>query len=95
MQGINILLLGIAVGILQYIIVTIIAASTLSSTIYSYGYNYTASAVANASIWGTVSIIFAIVWITFGVIELIGIVNAASGNAKTVPILGKIRIIKK
>ncbi len=40
------------------------------------------------------SSILGLVWILFMVLAIIGIVNAASGRAKELPIIGKIKILK-
>lgn len=44
-------------------------------------------------LWFITSIL-SLVYILFGVIAIIGIVNAAQGKAKELPIFGKIRIVK-
>lgn len=41
-----------------------------------------------------VSTLLGLVWIVFAVLSIIGIVNAAGGKVKELPIIGKIRILK-
>lgn len=40
------------------------------------------------------STLLGLVWIVFGVLAILGIVNAASGKAKELPVIGKFRILK-
>ncbi len=42
-----------------------------------------------------VSSVFWIIWIAFTVLVILGIINAASGTVKSLPIVGKFQILKK
>ena len=40
------------------------------------------------------STILGLVWIVFGVLAVIGIINALKGKAKELPFIGKIKLLK-
>lgn len=90
-QGMNILIIAVAWAILAAIINTIVEAIFCST---GYGYWY-------SSCWYTFGVEDVISWIVslvslgIGVLDIIGLVYAATGKAKEVPILGKVKIIKK
>lgn len=90
-QGMNILIVAAAWAILGAIINSIVNAIFCST---GYGYWY-------SSCWYTFGIEDVISWIIgfislgIGIIDLIGLIYAATGKAKEVPIIGKLKIIKK
>lgn len=90
-QGMNILIVAVAWAILAAIINSVVNAIFCST---GYGYWY-------SSCWYTFGIEDVISWIVslvslgIGVLDIIGLVYAATGKAKEVPLLGKIKIIKK
>ncbi len=49
---------------------------------------------AGAAVYGIVSVLLSLISIVFLVFAIIGIVNAATGKAKELPIIGKIKILK-
>jgi uncharacterized membrane protein len=83
-QGMNILIVAVAWVVLSTII---------SNLIYM--------ALCGTSLWGCLSsvsivgIIINLVSLAIGVLNIIGLVYAATGQAKEVPLLGKVKIIKK
>ncbi|MCL1877086.1 hypothetical protein FWF74_03580 [Candidatus Saccharibacteria bacterium] len=94
-QGINLMLIGIAYCVVAGIINGIIWAIALS------GCNNVGSILAGGCSYGNfgwASIVSFIVWIPMiilGILEIIGIVNAVNGKEKEVPILGKFKFIKQ
>ena len=90
-QGMNIMLVAIAYGVLSGIIQGIVTGITIGSCTSSWvglmNCNTTAIIITG---W-----LFGLVGIGLGVLCIMGIVFAAQGQTKEVPILGKIKIIKK
>lgn len=90
-QGMNILIIAVGWAIVAAIINSIVNAIFCST---GYGYWY-------SSCWYTFGVDDVIGWgisfisLAVGVIDIIGLIYAATGKAKAVPILGKIKIIKK
>ena len=74
-QGMNLMILEIAFGIVH----GIISAIFLAISWYA---------------WYIIGIIFSIGWLAFGVLSIIGIINAAQGQTKALPLIDKIQIIK-
>ena len=83
-QGLNVFILWV-IEIIVYSIVNavMLAGSPLGAL----------TAVLSGSFLG-VSIIFTIVSILIGILELIGIINAVKGEMKELPLVGKMRILK-
>ena len=91
-QGMNILIIAVGYSIIAGIISSVVT-SALTSGCWSYW--YTSAGSCN---WGLAGLISTILWIPtmiIGIIDIIGLIYAATGKAKEVPILGKVRIIKK
>lgn len=92
-QGMNLFLIAVAYGIISGIVQGIVTSVTVSSCVNSIfslsvsGCNYVAVILCG---W-----VFGLIGLGLGIICIIGIVYAASGQTKEVPILGKIKIIKK
>ena len=90
-QGMNILIIAVGWAIVGAIINSVVQAIFCST---GYGYWY-------SSCWYTFGIEDVISWIIsfvglgIGILDIMGLVYAATGKAKEVPILGKIKIIKK
>jgi uncharacterized membrane protein len=84
-QGTVLALFAVAWGIIYGILTAILTAILLNpATWYSGG-------------WGTfgiVTTILGILWLAPVILCIIGIINAASGKTKPLPVLGKITIIK-
>jgi len=89
-QGINLLILGIAAGIICAILMTIGGAIACHDA-----YSCLNTALGGGGIIWVFMLITWVVGIVFTVIEIIGIVYAYKGLEKEVPILGKIKIVKK
>ena len=94
-QGMNLMLVWIAYVIINIIVSMIVGAATVSNCYSSYYGYYSGSCAAGAGASVIVSAIFGIIGALIGVVAIIGIVNAATGKMKEVPILGKIKLIKK
>ena len=91
-QGMNLMLVLVAYAILSGVIQGIVSSATLSNCVNSFwGYgarcDYTATTIT--------SLIFGLIGLAIAVVAIIGIVNAAQGKTKELPIIGKIKIIKK
>jgi uncharacterized membrane protein len=78
-QGINLLIVDIAVGVLHAIFSAIFAVRFLG--VYM-----------GTPVW--VTVIFSLLWLCVAALAVIGIVNAATGKAKELPVIGKWKIIK-
>ncbi|MCL2037413.1 hypothetical protein FWG95_00145 [Candidatus Saccharibacteria bacterium] len=92
-QGMNILIVGVAYAIVANIINRIVWNAFVGDCIRSI---YTGHGGCGG--WGmarTISWILGVGGVVIGVIVVIGIVNAVNGKKKEVPILGKVKIIKK
>ncbi len=61
-----------------------IVNTILSAIFYAISFSF-------GAIMGT---ILGLVWLVIGILAIIGIINAAQGKAKELPIIGKIRILK-
>ncbi|MDR3297849.1 MAG: hypothetical protein LBT19_00505 [Candidatus Nomurabacteria bacterium] len=92
-QGMNILLICIGWSIVAGILSSILAGVFIGGC---YSWLVTGSAgMCNPSLYGIISFVLWVPSIVIGVCDIIGLVNAASGKMKAVPIFGKIKIIKK
>ena len=95
-QGMNILLVAVAWAIVYWIITSILTAALVGNCRVSiYGYTTVSGCAANYTTLSVITGALSLVSIAIGIISIIGIVNAASGKAKEVPLLGKVKIIKK
>ena len=90
-QGMNILIVAVAYSIVVSIINSIVWSATVGSCISSWG----ATCGGGFGISGIVSTILWLGSLVIFVVSILGIVYAAQGEMKEVPILGKIKIIKK
>ncbi|MCL1839734.1 DUF4870 domain-containing protein [Candidatus Saccharibacteria bacterium] len=90
-QGMNLLLVWVAFCLLSWIVNAIVWAIACPDAWSCLG-NMLGGGLG---IIGIVNLLVSLVGIGIGVIAIIGIVNAASGKEKPVPILGGIKIIKK
>jgi len=94
-QGMNLMLVLVAYGIIYWIISFVVTSIAMSNCVTTY-YGYYASSCVGGGIGALiVSSIFGLIGLGLGIIAIIGIVNAASGKAKELPLIGKIKIIKK
>jgi len=86
-QGMNLLLVWVGWCIL---------GSTISGIAHSIACANPLSCVFGGwGVYGIVSMLTGLVYLGIGVVAIIGIINALQGQEKEVPILGKIKIIKK
>lgn len=83
-RGLNLLIVDVAWGVL----ITILT-SVIHEPIYLYGYF-----VGYATPWW-LGLISAAGYIFIGVVSIMGIVYACTGKVKDLPLVGKIKIIKK
>lgn len=90
-QGITLAILEISYGIVTAIINAVLGAALPRVEKYSLWLGYYTAPNPVASI---ISTIFSIAAIAFLVLAIIGIVNAAKGEEKELPIIGKIDFIK-
>lgn len=77
-QGFNLFLLDVAYGIVGSILSAILTAALL----------WTAPGLLVV-----LNLLISLVWIAIGVLAIIGIVNAAQGKMKALPIIGKLHIL--
>jgi FtsH-binding integral membrane protein len=86
-QGLVLFLFEI-VGIIVFGIITTIVAASSMATFYAYG------GIGAFAGFGAVGVIQNIYGVATAVLAIIGIINAAQGNEKPLPIIGGIRILK-
>ena len=91
-QGMNILIIAVGYSIIASIISSIITGALTGGCL---NYWYASTGTCNPGLAGTISFILWIPSMLIGIINIMGLVYAATGKAKEVPILGKVRIIKK
>ena len=85
-QGATLCAAGIAYGITVSILLAIIGAIFPGKTYYLYYSYYTAP----STVYTIFSVLFNLGYIFFTVLAIIGIVNAATGKRKELPLIGKI-----
>ncbi|MDR1295573.1 MAG: hypothetical protein LBK59_11610 [Bifidobacteriaceae bacterium] len=83
-QGLVLFLLGVAYGIVSSILVGIISAAAVTS----------GSVITGLGALGLVSTILGLAWFVYPVLAIIGIINAAQGRMKPLPLIGSITILK-
>jgi uncharacterized membrane protein len=90
-QGMNLLIIAVAYSVAASVINGIVWSATVGSCIGSWG----ATCGGGFGISSIVSAIIGLGSLTIGVIDIIGLVYAAQGEMKEVPLLGKFKFIKK
>lgn len=45
-------------------------------------------------LWSVMTTILGLAWIVIGILAVIGVINAAKGNEKELPVIGKVKILK-
>lgn len=90
-QGMNIFITALICMAVVWIVDGIIGAITIGSLITS---NY-GGALGSFGIFSFVNLIFGLVGLAIVIIDILGIVYAAQGLTKEVPIFNKFKIIKK
>jgi uncharacterized membrane protein len=85
-QGLSFFIFWLVIVIVLNIVQAIVVAAMFSGTAWLYGYGW-----GGLAIFG---IIGTVVGILFAIIGIVGIVHAAKGEKKPLPLLGKINILK-
>jgi uncharacterized membrane protein len=85
-QGTVLFIVAVIWGVLYAIITSIITATLFSGYGWLYGTSW--------GIWGVVTTILGLLWLIPAILCVLGIVNAATGKTKPLPVIGKFRIIK-
>ena len=86
-QGFTLFLADIAYTVIQSILMAILRA------IFPWKLNY-GYLGGRGFIFDALSTVLSLVWIPIAVIAVIGIINAANGKAKEVPLIGRIKLLK-
>ncbi len=86
-QGLTLFIADAAYGIVQGILMAILRA--VFPWNWSYGY-----LGGRGFVFDALSVILSLVWIVFGVLAVIGIINVANGRAKELPVIGKFKFLK-
>jgi uncharacterized membrane protein len=84
-QGTVLFLLALAWGIVNGIVTAILGAILLNPATWYSG---------SWGTYGLITTILSLLWLVPAVLCIYGIVNAATGKQKPLPVIGKIRIIK-
>ena len=91
-QGMNLLIIAVGISIVTSIINSIVWNAFTGNCVGSIF-----SGSLSGCNWGLAGTITTILWIPswiVGIVDIIGLVNAANGVEKEVPLLGKFKIIK-
>ena len=94
-QGMNLLIISVGISIVCGIISGIISGIMLSDCSSLSAWLYRGGGSCNYGTVGLISFIVFVPAIIVGIIDLIGLIYAAQGQVKTVPVLGKFKIIKQ
>lgn len=86
-QGLLLLILGVAHGILQIILHAILRA------IFPWRWSY-GLVGGRGPVYGVLSTVLSLLWIAVAALAVIGIINAVTGKAKELPFIGKIKLLK-
>ena len=86
-QGLTMFITYVGYSVVQSILLAILRM------IFPWNYNYGLIG-GRGFIFNALSTILSLLWIPITVIAIIGIVNAASGKAKELPLIGKIKLLK-
>ncbi len=85
-QGLITLILNVGYGIVQFIL------TLLLQVIFPYRWTY--SYIGRGAVYNVLSTVLSLVWIPLAVLAILGIINAANGKAKELPLVGKFKILK-
>ncbi len=86
-QGLTLFIADVAYVIIRAILMAILRA--IFPWRWDYGY-----LGGRGFLFDALSTILSLVWIVFAVLAIIGILNAAKGKAKELPIIGKFKLLK-
>ena len=88
-QGVTLCAVELAFSIVRAIFMAIIDAIFPGQISYAYGY-YRPTVYVHSEVYRVFSVLFGLAGIFFFVLMIIGIVNAATGKRKELPLIGKI-----
>lgn len=88
-QGVTLCAVELAFSIVRAIFMAIIDAIFPGQITYAYGY-YRPTVYVHSEVYRVFSVLFGLAGIFFFVLMIIGIVNAATGKRKELPLIGKI-----
>ncbi len=86
-QGLTLFIADVAYGIVQSILMAILRA--IFPWNWSYGY-----LGGRGLVFDALSTILSLVWIVIVILAVIGIINAANGRAKELPVIGRFKFLK-
>ncbi len=86
-QGLTLFIVYVGYTVLQNILLAILRA--IFPWKWDYGY-----LGGRGFIFDALSTILSLIWIPIGIIAIIGLINAASGKAKELPLIGKFKFLK-
>lgn len=86
-QGLLLLILEVAYGVVQALLGVMLRF--IFPWNWSYGYFG-----GRGAVYGIITALLNLAWIAIVVLIVIGVINAATGKAKELPIIGKIKILK-
>jgi uncharacterized membrane protein len=78
-QGLVLFLLGLAYGLVWTVLTGILGAAVLTG---------------GFALWSIVALVMSLLWLVYPVLAIVGIVNAAQGRMKPLPVIGGISILK-
>ncbi len=86
-QGLTLMIVDVAYGVIQGILMAILRS--IFPWKWEYGY-----LGGRGFVFDALSTILSLVWIAIGVLAVIGFINALTGKAKELPLIGKIKFLK-
>ena len=86
-QGLVLLICSVAYGIVNLILTVILGL------IFPLNF-YNSWIPSHGPVYGVITTILGLVSLVFVVLMILGIINAATGKAKELPVIGKIRLLK-
>lgn len=90
-QGMNILIASLIVWVISWIVTAIVSAIVIGSAMTLNA----AGTVGSLGILTILGAVFGIISLLIGILDIIGLVYAAQGKMKEVPIFNKLKFIKK
>lgn len=86
-QGLVLMIAEIAYGIIQAILTALLIA------VFPWNWDYGLLG-GRGIIFDILTTVLGLVWLALSIVALLGLINAATGKAKELPIIGKIKILK-
>lgn len=90
-QGMNILITSLIVWVISWIVTAIVSAIVIGSAISLNA----AGTFGSLGILTVLGVIFGVISLIIGILDIIGLIYAAQGKMKEVPIFNKLKFIKK